>query len=171
MYIHNEIFLQTLLFHLQRSSHWPPESRHPKNESKGHLTGLQIPMKNRSKAKWQVWSTYRVVFFTGPALKVLSVEDGKIPTKKRKAKVCPRKCKVTTSTFTFYRTHLVAKFGTNSSGAIWWPNFELMLPCGHWIYFKSQESISWSVVPLALRALYLNTQMLTCPQKLTIWFS
>ena len=41
-------------------------------------------MKNGSKAKWQVWSTYRVVFLTGPALKVLSVEDGKIPTKKVK---------------------------------------------------------------------------------------
>ena len=27
---------------------------------------------------------YRVVFLTGPALKVLSVEDGKIPTKKVK---------------------------------------------------------------------------------------
>ena len=27
-------------------------------------------------------------FLTGPALKVLSVEDGKIPTKKVKAKVC-----------------------------------------------------------------------------------
>ena len=23
------------------------------------------------------------------------------------------------------------KFGTNESGAIWWPNLELMLPCGH----------------------------------------
>ena len=28
--------------------------------------------------------------------------------------------------------HLVLKFGTNESGAIWWPNLELMLPCGHW---------------------------------------
>ena len=33
---------------------------------------------------------YRVVFLTGPALKVLSVEDGKIPTKKVKSKVSQR---------------------------------------------------------------------------------
>ena len=33
---------------------------------------------------------YRVVFLTGPALKVLSVEDGKIPTNKVKVRVCHR---------------------------------------------------------------------------------
>ena len=30
--------------------------------------------------------------------------------------------------------HVVAKFGTNSSGAIWWSNLELMLTRRHWIY-------------------------------------
>ena len=30
------------------------------------------------------WPIYRVTFLTGPALKVLSVGDGKIPTKKVK---------------------------------------------------------------------------------------
>ena len=33
-------------------------------------------------------ATYRVVFMTGSALKVLSVEDGKIPTKKVKVRIC-----------------------------------------------------------------------------------
>ena len=36
-----------------------------------HTTGFQIKL-----------VLYRVIFLTGPALKVLSVEDGKIPTKK-----------------------------------------------------------------------------------------
>ena len=38
----------------------------------------------------QEMHTYRVFFFTGPALKVLSVEDDKIPTKKVKVRVCHR---------------------------------------------------------------------------------
>ena len=33
---------------------------------------------------------YRVIFLTGPALKVLSVGDGKNPTKKVKVRVCHR---------------------------------------------------------------------------------
>ena len=35
-------------------------------------------------------SIYRVFFLTGPALKVLCVGDGKIPTKKVKVMVCHR---------------------------------------------------------------------------------
>ena len=38
---------------------------------------------------------YRVVFLTGPALKVLSVGDGKIPTKKSESKgMSQRTCEV-----------------------------------------------------------------------------
>ena len=37
--------------------------------------------------------------------------------------------------------HLMAKFSTNASGVIWWPNLQLM---------QITESISGSVVPLAM---------------------
>ena len=42
----------------------------------------------------------------------------------------------------------MAKYATNASGAIWWPNLKLMqmLPSGH----RVTESISGSVVPLAM---------------------
>ena len=43
-----------------------------------------------------------VFFLTGSAPKVLSVGDGKIPTKKVKVRECHRKkCEVLTQTFTF----------------------------------------------------------------------
>ena len=38
----------------------------------------------------QTSPNYRVFFSKGPALKVLSVGDGKIPTKKVKVRVCHR---------------------------------------------------------------------------------
>ena len=45
--------------------------------------------KTKSEGK-SVKRTYRVTFLTGPALKVLSVGDGKIPTKKVKVRVSHR---------------------------------------------------------------------------------
>ena len=43
-----------------------------------------------------------MTFLTGPALKVLSVGDGKIPTKKRESKgISQRKYEALTQTFTF----------------------------------------------------------------------
>ena len=44
---------------------------------------------------------YRVFFFTGPAQKVLSVKDDKIPTKKVKVDHPTARCEVLTLTFTF----------------------------------------------------------------------
>ena len=45
---------------------------------------------------------YRVIFLTGPALKVLSVGDGKIPTKKVKVRECHRNNVKFNSNFHFF---------------------------------------------------------------------
>ena len=50
-----------------------------------------------------IYIYYRVIFLTGPALKVLSVGDGKIPTKKVKVRECHKNNVKFNSNFHFFR--------------------------------------------------------------------
>ena len=49
------------------------------------ISKLKFSDKNQPKMELEKFDKYRVVFFTGPAQKVLSVEDCKIPNRKRES--------------------------------------------------------------------------------------
>ena len=63
----------------------------------GHIWKTYM-LKKKSDLHW----IYRVTFLTGPALKVLSVGDGKIPTKKVKVRECHRNNLKFNSNFHFF---------------------------------------------------------------------